>query len=155
MKKPAPIAPLTDLAAARRFLVAGHAIFTMVSKLTGKSITYKARALPKHPKYGPAIGVSYLVGSENTDESSYKYLGTLREVDADAALTFKAKNPEVRGASLEGIEWLVRVMNANNVESFAKGVEFLHAGRCAVCGRLLTTKASILTGIGPKCAGRE
>ena len=53
--------------------------------------------------------------------------------------------------SFVALNWLVGKLAAGKLPDT---VEFYHAGKCGCCGRTLTVPESIVTGLGPVCAGR-
>jgi hypothetical protein len=144
-----PAARIEEVTALKKFITAGHALFTVVSKKTGIRRTFKVRVLPAKPGRKDILwGVSYLSGPENT--SDYQYLGTL--YPRGDKLGFKVKesiSPTSESAVAFG--WLVKALNG---ESDLAQCEIWHAGKCGRCGRVLTDPESIATGLGPKCAGR-
>lgn len=125
----------------REFMLAGKAIFTLVSTKTGARYTYRVRKAQDKDIWF----VSFLRGADNT--SDYSYLGIIR--DQKFHLTAKSKLP-ADSTPVVAIQWFVdRLLTGQPTE----GVEFWHAGRCARCGRLLTVPDSIASGYGPECAG--
>lgn len=152
-----PTAQMTDLAQIRTFVLAGHALFTLVSKRTGERRTFlveKGEPNERFPK--PGYFVRLLTGPDNTND--FSYIGFMWE--RDGSIGFKpGRNP---GAGLEygspavaGFAWFTSALNAPAAaERFLAQAEFWHAGRCGKCGRTLTTPESIAAGIGPVCAGR-
>jgi hypothetical protein len=141
---PAAVLPAEAL---KKFITAGHAIFTVVSNKTGVRRTFKVRALPKRPGQKDTLwGVSYLAGAENTTD--YAYLATLFPRGDKLGVKFKS---DPTSPSAVAFNWMVKVLNG---ESDPSQATVWHAGKCGRCGRLLTDPESIATGLGPKCAGR-
>lgn len=132
---------------ASQFILAGKAIFTIVSRSTGNRFTYKI----SRSKDNRMFFVALLNGADNT--SNYGYLGFIR-----------AQNPKVfhhgRERACAGIDaqsvkafswfWKNSVFPYNGVRSDA--VEVYHCGHCGRCGRLLTVPESIESGMGPECS---
>lgn len=132
---------LTD---ARAFMMAGNAVFTVVSKTTGARFTFKVR----HPSDDAPHFVSVLTGSDN--ESDYTFLGT---IFADGTYRHGRKSPIGQNApSACAFAWLWA--NLDNAATMTK-CEIFHEGRCCRCGRRLTVPSSIEAGIGPECANKE
>lgn len=159
----APAAAFTDLAAFRAFLLAGHALFTIVSKKTLTRKTFKvsqAKGEEKEEKKG-LFFVSLLVGSNNVED--YKYLGALFVKSAGPAAEFATHpllgwklNKQNWGVEAAGaIEWIVKHLNHVQDTDLLEQAEIWHDGRCGKCGRVLTDPASISSGLGPVCAGRN
>src|SRR5574340_813749 len=68
----APKSQISNLTAIQKFITAGNAIFTLVSKKTGDRKTFLVEKAPE--KTGsPGFFVRLLIGPENS--SNYRYLG--------------------------------------------------------------------------------
>jgi hypothetical protein len=132
----------------RNFLLAGKAIFTVVSKKSGVRFTYKVK---KHDEKDLWF-VSVLTGPDNT--SSYSYLGTVftqtGQFGPSRVFRSTAKSRiAVDAPSNKAFSWLFRMVDeGKSVEEFA---EVHHEGRCGRCGRRLTVPESIESGFGPEC----
>ena len=133
----------------RNFLLAGKAIFTIVSKKTSVRFTYKVK---KHSEKDLWF-VSVLTGSDNN--SSYSYLGTIfsRNVSGvttnyrEFRSTFKSRIT-VDAPSYKAFRWFFdHIENDKSLDA----VEVHHEGRCGRCGRRLTVPESIESGFGPEC----
>lgn len=146
-------APL-PLSEARKFILAGNATFTVVSVKTGKRFTYTLAA-PKLNKDGspadkettPVRFLRVRTGGDE-DQRSYAFAGTVfngKEFRASP----KARIPE-NAPSVQAFRWLLKYV----INGDSKDAEIWHAGRCGRCGRQLTVPSSILTGLGPECAGK-
>ncbi len=155
-----PAAAFSTLEAFRSFLLAGHALFTIVSKKTGARKTFKVSQAKGEGKSGLYF-VNLLVGSNNTED--YKYLGALFVKTAGPAAEF-ATHPHLgwklnkQGWGEEAgkaVEWIVRHLNTVQDQDLLDHAEIWHEGRCGKCGRVLTDPASISSGLGPVCAGRN
>lgn len=140
-----------------KFMLAGKARFTIVSKQTGKRYTYKISAskwVPdeKHPRI---YWVSLLTGSDN--ESSFSYMATIF-ADAkdwqragDMRLTPKSRyTPKTE--PFVAIKFLWDFLRVHS--RLPNTLELWHEGRCARCGRVLTVPESIASGFGPECRGK-
>jgi hypothetical protein len=153
-------AAFADLAAFRAFLLAGHALFTIVSKKTGARKTFKVSQAKGEGKSG-LFFVNLLVGSNNTED--YKYLGALFVKSAGPAAEFashpllgwKINKQNWGEEAAAGFEWIVRHLNGATETNLFDAAEVWHEGRCGKCGRVLTDPASISSGLGPVCAGRN
>jgi len=154
-----PTAQMTDLAQIRHFVLAGRALFTIVSKRTSERRTFRIRAGSPTAAYPrPGHFVDVLAGPDN--ERDYRYVGFMHEGD-DGALRFKSRAETTESAD-QIFQWFLGALNsAHGVGPGARGIaftaqaEFWHAGRCGRCGRTLTTPESVASGIGPVCEGRE
>jgi hypothetical protein len=151
---------ITSWADATKFMLAGNATFTLVSKKTGARFTYRVRYAEDYNPAAPApVGkviafVSLLTGSDN--ENAYSYFGQFRVgkgFDVGAKSKVPADAPSVRG-----FQWFYKAMITKEVIETGKvpeAVEFWHEGKCCRCGRKLTVPSSIESGIGPECATKH
>lgn len=142
--------------ALRRFILAGKAIFTVVSRKTGTRFTFKA-SRPEIDQANPnakrPTWVSVLSGSDNSGD--YAFMGTLWE-DAQWGFTFRTSAKARVGndaPSRKAFDWIVKGLSSNQEKLF-QAAEFWHEGRCGRCGRRLTVPSSIASGFGPECEGK-
>jgi Family of unknown function (DUF6011) len=136
---------LTDPAAVTRFILAGNATFTLVSKKSGARFTYRVRVAENN---ATMFFVSVLTGSDN--EGSFSYLGYIRR---EVYFHGTAKSKIGQDApSARAFAWFYKLIAA--AKAPLGQLEFWHEGKCCRCGRKLTVPASIESGIGPECAGR-
>lgn len=153
----AKIQKLEDI---RRYLLAGSAVFTLVSLKTNQRKTFRVEA-----NEDGAFFVSLLVGPSNTDDFKYLcFLYPTRDTNADPVPFFKLKaNRDGWGEeAFRTFDWLLRRLNATrNIKPqffeaenklFNTQAEFWHSGRCSKCSRQLTDPESIARGLGPICA---
>jgi len=147
-------AQFQDMAAFRRFALAGNAVFTMVSKRTGERFTYRIRKPSGEKK---PFFIQLMNGPDNT--SNYAYFGLMfgKGVDSDFT-SYRHGGAKAKASpsapSVKGFEWLIRnVMN----EKVLDQVELWHQGKCGKCRKPLTVPESIASGLGPVCAkgGRD
>ena len=130
----------------KEFLEAGHAIFT-VSNPSGEYYTYKVSAPHDQSEIKPIWFISVLTGPDNTTD--YSYLGIL--VDNKVRWTAKSKfNAETK--QFKVVEWAINLILTDG--TLPDGYKIAHIGKCARCGRPLTTPESLESGIGPICAGK-
>jgi Family of unknown function (DUF6011) len=150
---PALGAQIKDSAAAKNFMFAGKAIFTLVSKETGARFTFKVSHKDAEGPYPEKWFVSLLVGPDNW--TNYRTFGQIVKEDGKFwfSMTQKAKSfnltPETK--SVRGFIYCFQHVRAG-LEP--KGLEIWHAGKCGRCGRLLTVPSSIEMGLGPDCADK-
>jgi hypothetical protein len=139
-----PAAQLTDAAVAVRFILAGQATVTFVSRKSGKRFTYKVSGSRKDPE-SPTRFVSLLSGADNTRD--YSYMGT---VFGGKRFVSTAKSAVSSDApSFKAFDWALRQLTAGIMP---ESLEIWHEGKCGKCGRKLTVPESIESGIGPVCA---
>lgn len=142
--------PRTSHQIGRDFILGGQAIFTMSG--TGHRFTYKVNR--KEPEPGsrytqPVYFVALLTGSNN--ETDYSYLGLLDAATGQVRLT-KGSRMTPDAQAVKAITWALPLIFAGKrmPPSFA----IVHEGRCARCGRTLTTPESVELGFGPDCAAK-
>lgn len=134
---------ITDL---KRFMLAGHAIFTVVSKATQTRFTFKVSKPDEMDPARPLYFVGVLNGSSN--EANYSYLGLIR---GDAFEHGRKSKITADAPSAKAARWIVeRTLHGQNLPN----CDVYHEGKCARCGRRLTVPESILSGFGPECATR-
>jgi hypothetical protein len=132
---------------ALRFILAGHALFTIKKISTGGRFTYKV-SIPhdQKPEEASIFFISVLTGSDN--ENDYKYFGYIR----NNIFTYGGAKAKVgRDApSVKVFETVWRWLLIDHPE--LSKLEIWHEGRCGRCGRTLTVPESIENGIGPECS---
>lgn len=130
---------------AAAFILAGKAVFTVVSTATGARYTFRVKAAEVKPgqKSASFWFVNLLTGPDNT--SSYTYLGVIGS-DKKFKLTAKSKMAE-DSAPVKAFRFVLAGLLTNTLH----GVEFWHAGHCGRCGKQLTVPSSVACGFGPEC----
>jgi hypothetical protein len=137
----------TTITAIQQFILAGKSFFTIQNKETEKRFTYKVcQATDNDKKPKDLWFVSILVGADN--DNSYQYAGIITKDGFRLTAKSRVTNEAV---SVKAFTWLWGMIKSN--QELPDKVEFYHAGRCARCGRKLTTPESIELGFGPICAG--
>lgn len=146
-------ATFQDMAAFRRFALAGNAVFTMVSKRTGDRFTFRIRK----PTSDKPYFIQLMNGPDNT--SNYAYFGIMfgkgKDTDFQSYRHGADKAKVGKSApSVQGFEWLIRNVMSDKV---LEQVELWHQGKCGKCRKPLTVPESIASGLGPVCAkgGRD
>lgn len=129
---------MTDPTQITEFMTAGRAIFTLVSRRTGKRFTYKQTRTKHDPR-------SFYVALR-TQKDFFSYLGLITPAQGLTTTHKSIVAPE----ALRALRWF-RTRLEHNLP--LADVEFWHEGRCGRCNRLLTVPESITRGIGPECAG--
>lgn len=132
-----------------RFMFAGNALMTVVSRKTGNRLTFKFRR-PKQDDAGPKpTWVSLAAG-----DAEGQFLGTIwgdpgrHEIRRSAKVAVSED-----AASARLLAWLVASIDGRVADPLEQA-EFWHEGRCGRCGRVLTVPESIASGLGPECEGR-
>ena len=125
----------------RQFFLAGKATATLLSKASGKHLTFKVK---KGKSEDAPHFVSVLSGTDN--ETDFSFIGT---IFADGNFRHGRKSTIGHDApSVRAFDWLWR--NADALP--ADKAELLPACACARCGRKLTVPTSIENALGPECA---
>ena len=131
-----------------KFILAGNARFTIVSRKTGTRFTYRVRKAAKdgygvqdHPWF-----VAVLTGSNN--ETDYTFFTSIfgHQLRHGRRASISPEAP-----SAKAFAWFWAHLQKGNLP---EGLEVHHEGRCGRCGRSLTVPESIESGFGPECAGR-
>lgn len=131
-----------------RFLLAGNATITIVSKRTNDRYTFKVRKPQDFEVTRPIWFVSVLKGSDN--ENDYGYVGQIVERRGKYVYEQGRKCwPQWRAASA-GFSWMFNGFNID-AQKVWRQVEVWHEGRCGRCGRKLTVPESVASGFGPEC----
>ncbi len=128
-----------------RFVMAGNATFTLVSKKTGARFTYRVREAKEDDD--SRMFVSVLTGSNN--EGDYEYLGTIFEKKRFC----HGRKSRVGGESpsAKAFAWFFeRLVRGGDLSE----CEVWHSGRCGRCGRKLTVPESVASGLGPECGSK-
>ncbi len=137
---------MTDPTDIQRFVYAGRALFTVVSKRTGTRFTYQISR--KRDKDATIRFVSALRGPNN--ETDYGYIGYIDTRRSGQVLFGRKGKPDA--ASFKALNWTLKQVCAGKMP---QELEFYHSGTCGACGRTLTVPESIQSGLGPVCAGRQ
>ena len=132
----------------KKFIVGGKAIMTLESKRSSRWFTYKIKRAKKDDLTSPFF-VSVLTGMDN--ESAYTYMGTI--FDNAGKLTFTlTKNSKIGedALSYKAFSFFFKLLLENKLHD---EIAIYHRGICGRCGRTLTVPSSLITGLGPECAG--
>ncbi len=125
-----------------KFLLAGRARFTLVSKATGTRFTYQVRR-----KAGADVFfVSVLTGGDN--ENDYTYLGFIKAERPSEFVLGRARLHTGSAPSVKAFAWAWPRIAFGSLPTTC---EVHHEGRCGRCGRALTVPESIASGLGPEC----
>lgn len=140
---------LKDHESIMRFMLAGNATLTLVSKRTGERFTYRIKAPKPDGAEGPVSHfVAVLTGPDNNTD--YHYLGHIYHTSNEYQHGRKSKITPT-APSANAFRWFYQVcIERGNVP--LDQLEIWHEGRCGRCNRKLTVPESIRSGIGPECA---
>jgi len=139
---------ITDKEQIREFTRAGRATFTLVSKASGRRVTYKVTR-PKGAKWDDSSGlvVKALVGPDNG--ADYVEIGL---VDTNGKFTVTNFRKKAAEHKVRALAWFWRQSEAQSDK--LDQAEIWHEGRCGRCGKKLTVPESISTGLGPICGAK-
>jgi hypothetical protein len=130
--------------ALEKFVLAGNATFTAVSKKTGTRFTFKV----SQPDDTKPHFVALMNGPDN--ENSYCFMGTIFN-----GMDYRHGKKARVGMDAPSAKAFEYIWNHRNDATLPEKVEIHHEGKCCCCGRKLTTPESVVSGIGPICAGRK
>ena len=123
-----------------KFMFAGNAHFTLVSKKTNKHITYNIKK-----KNGGTIWYVHLLDGHAMD-----YVGYIKRVGKNYIYAKgNSGKYDLTDKRIISLMWFIRHMNDADIND---KITMYHSGRCCKCGRVLTDPKSIELGIGPECA---
>ena len=130
-----------------KYVLAGNAIFTIVSR---DNVRYTYKMYKKKDNF---YYVYMLRGEDNTSDYSYigfyysdtMYFGPTAHYK-EISRTSWPRHLRVIDMFLTGLD------DVDHLDTLYK---VYHSGRCARCGRLLTTPESIECGLGPECRKYE
>jgi hypothetical protein len=136
---------------ARKYLCAGRATITLVSKKTGTRFTYRVNTPTDRQTGQPAtdgtLMISVLDGPDN--ETDYVWLGRVaREVFYVGRKVPKPGEISKDAPCAQAFAWAWRKLLQGTMP---EALEIWHEGRCGRCGRKLTVPQSIAQGFGPEC----
>lgn len=124
--------------AAREFILAGVAVFTIVSEATDERYTFKVEKSDRGVWF-----VKYQIGPDNN--AHYTYLGMIK---GDVfKLTRQSKN-NFYSTPFRAFQYMWQRLVRDEI---APKLQIWHVGRCGRCGRPLTVPQSIERGFGPEC----
>ena len=127
----------------RKFALGGNATFTLVSNDTKRYFTFKMVQAEDNPVL---YFVRLLFGANNTKD--YRYVGCYYS-DTNTFYPIKEyRNREkyTWPASMRAIGYFL-----DHLDNMPDKLIVYHEGKCARCGRKLTTPDSISCGFGPEC----
>ena len=134
---------LTTADDAKRFIMAGKATVTLISKKSGVRFTYKISAAESDDVFF----VGLLNGPDN--ESNYAYVGRIaRGVFWQGRKVPRAGDVGRDAPSSKAFDWSWRALARGTMP---EALEIWHEGQCGRCGRKLTVPESIKSGFGPEC----
>ena len=127
----------------KEFTFAGNATITLRSGNTDKHYTYKITA---HKEDNNLFFVRLLNGPDNEDD--YSYIGCYYKDTQifNPCKTWKNKANHCWPPSLRAIKYFF-----DKIDGLPDNLHVYHEGKCAKCGRKLTTPESLETGFGPEC----
>ena len=119
------------------FIYGGKSVFTIKSLKTESHYTYRVN---QNDRNEDMYFVSLL-----TAPDTFTYIGLLFKPSNKIV---KARTSPKMHPGLAALSWYLKHQSSPQVE-------FYHEGKCAACGRPLTTPKSITLGFGPICARKN
>lgn len=129
------------------FILGGRAIFTLYSKKIDQRYTYKIEEDKNHPG---RFFAKVLFGQDNTND--YRYIGLFYKDTLSLRTSTCAHLPHT-APQFTMLQYFLTILKGQY--EWPDTCEFYPSGRCAACGRVLTTPESIKRGFGPECALRH
>lgn len=122
--------------------------YTIENRVTGEHRTFKIRTQKEDASFAPGKRIlSLLTGNDN--EHSYTGFAFVNE---DGIAVWRSK----QGGDFDVFARMVWSLALDGgFSSYADRYTLLVSGSCIRCNRKLTTPASIKSGIGPVCDGRD
>ena len=139
-------AELADIGGAKEFILAGRAVFTAKSDVTGNHVTFKVTRSHDEKVY------FVNVREKGDGDGDYVYVGLVNAETEQFYFARKYHNSRYpKDGAIPG-----RVFDYvwRGVKQYVTPphVRLFHEGRCGRCSRRLTHPNSIISGIGPECA---
>ena len=125
------------------YVLAGNATFTLQSGETNEHFTYK---MVRDKNNADLYRVRLLSGDDNT--SDYNYVGCYYRSTSHLHLLsiWRTKPSWANPPAIRAITYFLQ-----HLDNLPRNLYVYHTGRCARCGRLLTTPDSLISGYGPQC----
>lgn len=133
---------ITTLGTLRRYVYGGKGTIYMVSP-SGISHTYLFKMPINSDKFPISTRFIYCKHQDGSEH----YIGML--LDGQFKLTSSSKFA-LDSDIVKGAKYIVKAASLSDKEYRTRKMKFYHDGRCAVCGRTLTSKW-VEIGIGKKC----
>ena len=139
----------------KSFVLGGRAVFTVEVPADAQARSeskphYTYRVASFQATNGTTLySVSLLAGPDN--ESDYQYLGMLDVSTGNVRTTAKSRFADTT-APVKLVRWALAHLWKD--AALPNGFKAHHEGRCARCGRTLTTPESVERGFGPECFGK-
>jgi hypothetical protein len=144
----------TDATAALDFMLAGKSRFTLTSKVSGTSFTFKVDA-PKNRETGEVdrsiLFVKVLTGPNNSWDGDWDFIGFIRPQTGIHPTLVGGKKGKPRSPSFIAMDWTLHMLQHGEIP---EALEIRHEGKCGRCGRTLTRPDSIDSGFGPECSSK-
>lgn len=135
-----------------RFVRAGNATITLVSRRTQTRFTFKI-IKPEESRGRVLFFVKVLSGPDN--ENSYSYMGAIKSgYNGDYFTLTGASKVSAEAQSFKAFKWFWQVVVTQRTHPTAWGLDVWHEGRCCRCGRKLTVPSSVAQGMGDDCAAQ-
>ena len=139
---------ITDLSTLHNFVYGGNGILTLFSTTTHIYHTYLFKKPINKHHYPDDVIFVYALHYQHDGTTKQFYIGMIEQgiFRLTRHSRFLSDTPIVKGA-----RYIMKMMYNPTLKT---SMELYHPGKCAVCGRTLTSDKSISLGYGPKCKGR-
>lgn len=127
----------------KEYILGGNCTFTVLSTKLGERYTYK---IQKDKKHDGRYFCRVLYGPDN--EKDYRYLGLFYS-DSMKLTPSKRTAVDASGRRFKMLKYFLFYLY--NDQPLPDTCKFYPSGRCARCGKKLTTPESIVRGFGPEC----
>ena len=130
------------------YILGGNSEFTVLNKNTNNRLTFKVKKLKKEDTKAGREDLWFVnVLSGPNNERNYIYIGTIVK---ERFIHTKGSKVKEDSVSFRAFKWIYDYLKVyGDLPDF---IEIYHVGKCAKCGRKLTTPDSISEGMGPVCA---
>lgn len=144
----------TDANTALDFILAGKSRFTLTSKVSGTSFTFKVDA-PKNRETGEVdrsiLFVKVLTGPDNSWNGDWDFIGFIRPQTGIHPRLMGGWKGKPGTSAFLAMDWTLHMLQGGEIPDT---LEIRHEGKCGRCGRTLTRPDSIDSGFGPECSSK-
>ena len=148
-----PLIDVDNTILSQKFFSAGNAVFT-VHNASGKHYTFKIRqkkADPNKDEWQDQMPyfIYILTGQDNTND--FTYMGVYNP-NTNGVYSTKSSKYNKDTEPMKVVNWALKMVERGDWSNpRVKNYGIKGKGKCARCGRDLTTPESIRNGIGPEC----
>ena len=149
MQAEKPHGLMTDYSEVFNFIFAGDSTFKLVSRSSGKKMTFRVKQAKPKVDGGEKPNVFFVMAQH---DGRMKYIGVIADWTKGQFRTTRGTKIPVNSLEIKAFQWFWGVMRQGWKEKqLPETVEFWHSGKCGRCGKQLTDEPSIACGYGPTC----